>query len=176
MPFPVALALTAASGLASAFGGGPRLPPEMKALYRLQKRAASRLQQFSGSIPLSDPAERAALAQSRGSLGELQRNQQAQLYGAQSGQFAQTSPGDFLRGLTSMQVGQQGALDTQHLLAALQARRQALLQSAQVAQGATGAAGAYQASGGDQLSGLLGQLAQIYAYQSGTAGGGKGGK
>lgn len=175
MAFPIALGLSALSGLAGAFGGGPKLPPELRALYRIQKRAAQGLQQFSRSVPLSDPLERAALAQQHGMLGEQQRAQRDQLYTAQS-PFATTSPGDFLRNLTSQQIGQQSALDSQHLLAALQARRNALLQSAQVAQGAVGAASQQQQGSGDALAALLGQLAQQYTYrQTLNRGGGTGG-
>lgn len=173
MAFPVSLALQAAGGLASAFGGGQRIPPELAALYRLQKRAAKRLQDFSGSVPLSDPLERAALAQQRAGLGEMQRSQRDQLYAAQN-PFAQTSPGDFLRNLTTQQVGQQSALDSQHLFNALQARRGALLQSAQVAQGAQGAAQP-QGGGGFELAGLLGQLAERYSYRDAMRRGGGGG-
>ena len=162
---PISLGLTGVSALASAFGGGQKIPPELAALYRLQRRAARKLQDFSGSAPLSSPDERLALAQQRAMLGEQQRNQRDMLYGAQS-PFVQTSPGDFLRNLTSQQVGQQSAVDSQHLLAALQARRQALLQSAQVAQGAVGAAQPQGGGMGDAFSGLLGQLAQQYAYRN----------
>lgn len=149
------------AGGISAFGGGSRIPAELRPFLRMQTDIAQRLYQQGTGIPLSDPGERAALASQRALLGQQQNQQSGNLmaaYGANPGAF---NTGDFLSNLSNQQTGQQMALSAAHLFQSLQNRRNALLQAAQVGQNAAGLAATAQPS---PLPQLLGNLAQTYAF------------
>lgn len=151
-------------GLGGLLGGGPSLPPELRNLYRIQARTARSLEQYGRGVPGSDPQELAALASQRALLGEQQRGQQEQLYGAfGTGALPQGNLADFMANLSNQQMGQQSAVTSQHFLNALEARRNALRQAAQTAGAAAGTV-RYQEPQGPDMGAIFGQLAQQYAY------------
>lgn len=160
-PMTIAALASTVGGL---FGGGPSIPPEQRRLLQLQTRAAKDLRTFSQGVPGSAPDELAALASQRGLLGQQQRATMGGLF-ANLGASGSPAQGDLLANLATQFQGQQSALTGQHILQSLQARRNALLQSAQVAAGAVPAA---QPSGGGgvDFGSILGNLAQGWAYRN----------
>jgi hypothetical protein len=157
------------------------MSPEMKWLFNFQKQNAMKQQAFANSVPLSDPQELAALAQQRGLLGEEQRNAQQRVFSAMPQGAGDSNVGDLMANLSNEQVGQRAALTAQMLQQALESRRNALLQSSQIAQGAYAPAAAPRPQQPD-VGGAIARFAQQYAYdrarkqgQGGGAGGGTGG-
>jgi hypothetical protein len=142
------------------FGGQQKMDPAMKRLMDFQMGIANQLRNYGQGVPGSDPQELAALAQARGQLGEEQRGQRDLLYSALGG-AGQTNIGDLLANLSNQQVGQRMALSAQALQEMLRRRREALLQSSQVAQAAYGPAAAPREQGPD-LAGAFGQFASLY--------------
>lgn len=153
--------------LGGLLGGGPSIPPEQRQLFRLQRNAARDLQDYSRSVPGSSADELAALASQRGLLGQQQRATIGGLFGS-LGASGSPAPFDLLGNLATQFQGQQSALTGQHILNSLAARRNALLQSAQIAAGALPAAQPTQQ--GTDLGGILGGLGQAYAYHQGLKG------
>jgi hypothetical protein len=154
--------MSAIGGLASAFGGSSQ-SKEQRRLFQFQSGIANRLNQFSQSIPGSSPQEIAALASQRGLLGEQQRQDRQGLMSAMDLNQLSGSAPDALANISNQQTGQQSALTAQHLLQALNNRRDAMGQAAQVAGSAYGMA----PQGGAGMAGLgqsLGGLAQMLAY------------
>lgn len=148
-------------GIASAFTGGPKLPKELKDLYRLQRGQADQLRRFSQSIPLSNPQEQAALASQRGLFGEQARNSQAQAGAGYNMNFGQQGLPDFLSGLSLQQQGGLQDINAQSMQQALLARQNAVGQSAQIAQGAVGSV-QYQPQ--QDLGASFGSLARLIGY------------
>lgn len=154
-------------GLLGGFlGGGPQLPPELKKLYRFQSSIADQLRRYSQGVPMSDPGEQAALAQQRAFLGAEQNNAKNTLFAGLPTQARATAGGqaDQLGTLASRQVSQNMALDTNHFLASLANRKNALLQASQVGTAALGAAGAQRYDLGAGLPEMFGNLAQVMSY------------
>lgn len=164
MSFWAAAAPIIGGALGGLFGGQQQLPPELRRLYNIQSSVAKQLQGFSQSAPMTDPLERAGLAQAQAQLGDQQRQQREQMY-AMLGPSAVASPANVVGSLASQFTAQRSALSSQHLLNALQARRNALLQSGNVAAQAVGATGGMRASQPLDLASMFGQLAQQYAMQ-----------
>lgn len=157
---PAGAAGLGAAGLLAGFLGGPRVPPELKRLYRMQYGMADQLRRFAQSVPLSDPGEQAALASQRAQLGEQQRNQQGQLYAALNRNQGTGNMGDFLTNLNQQNVGQQMAVSAQHYFNALTSRRQALSQASQIGQAA---ASTYQPQQGPDFGALFGDISRLVA-------------
>lgn len=155
---PVSMGLSLLSGF---FGGKQKLSPEQQ----FQMKIAQDMQRFGKSAPLSDPGERAGLANQRAMLGEQQRNQEQGLYSMLSPDVT-TAPADMAQSIAAQQTSQQMALQSQSMMQALQDRRQALMQAAGIAQGV----GPRQNVGGG-LAPMLGQMAQMYTqYQAARQG------
>lgn len=145
----------ATSLLGGMFGKGPKMTQEQKMLQQIAKQ----LQSFAGSVPMGDPQEQAALSQAQGLLGQQQRQGQEALFAAMSpmsGGFGNAA--DAMRNLQSDQTAQRMALQAQAMQDALGARRQALMQAANVAQGV----GPPQQPG-QNFSQLFGTLAELMA-------------
>jgi hypothetical protein len=148
--------------LGGLMGGGPSMPKGQQNLLRMQHRAGRELQEFSHTAPLSDPAERAALASQRGLMGQQQRGVMSGLF-ANLGTQGSPAPMDMMSGLASNFGGQQSALTAQAMQEALRRRQQALIQSAQIAAGAVPASQMTQQ--GTDWGGILGGLGQQYGFQ-----------
>jgi hypothetical protein len=148
--------------LGGLFGSGPSMPAGQRNLLRLQHRAGRELQEFSHTAPLSDPAERAALASQRGLMGQQQRGVMNGLF-SNLGANGSPAPMDMMSGLASNFGGQQSALTAQAMQEALRRRQQALIQSAQIAAGAVPASQMTQQ--GADWGGILGGLGQQYGFQ-----------
>lgn len=150
------------SVLGGLFGSQPKLPPELQQLYNLQKSMAGQLNQYSQSVPLSQPQEQAALASQRGLLGQEQRQQTGQL-ASQYGLVNQgtNGVGDFLTNLYNQNQGQQSALTANAMQNALLQRRAALSQASGIGQAA---ANAVQYQQQTPLGPGFGQLARLIGY------------
>lgn len=168
MPFN--LGLDVGSLVAGVAGGllnkGPKVPKEVRDLYRMQMGIAHQLQGYANSVPGSDPQEEAALAQQHGLLGEQQLQQQQQLYGAYNPATDRGNLSDLMRNLTGQQIAQRTSLDSQHLMDALANRRNALLQASGVGQAALGPASQMPGTPGVDFSSIFGNLAQSLAYKN----------
>lgn len=156
------LAAAGISLIGGLLSGPPKLPREVQRLYNLQHRAGRRLEAYSKSVPMSDPLERAALASQRALLGQQQALSRDTLF-ANLGAMGSPAPADMLMNLSNQFGAQQSALTGQHILNALNQRRGALMQAAQVAQGAQGG---LQYQPGVDLGGIMAQLAQTWAFQN----------
>jgi hypothetical protein len=146
------LIMTGLSGLAGLFSKGPKWDENQKR----QMRIAGDFENYGRGVPGSDPAEMASLAQGRALIGQDQLNARNRMYGALSPN-ATTDLGDFMRNMESSQQAQRSSFDLEQLLGFINARRQALLSSAQIS-GSVGAKG-----GGTQNN--LPQLVGQYMYQ-----------
>lgn len=162
---PATMAM-AASTIAGLFNKGPKMPREIKNLYRLQAGIAGDIRNYSQSVPGSDPQEMAALAQQHGLLGEQQMEQRNQVYGAYNPNTDRGNLADLMQNLTGQQLMQRSSLDSQHLMNALANRRSALLQASGVGQAALGPASQMPGSPGVDFSALFGNLAQSLAYKN----------
>src|SRR6058998_2575357 len=81
---PLGAGLMGAAGLlAGIFGGGgkPKIPKELRRIYKFQMQMADQQRRFAQSTPLSTPEEQAYLGEQRGQLGEQQQQQREQIYG-----------------------------------------------------------------------------------------------
>jgi len=155
-----------AGGIIGGFMGGPKLPRELKNLYRLQYGLAGQLRDQSNSIPLSLPQEQAALASQRALGAEQFGNQTANLYNAWNQDTA--GPGataDLMQNNANAFQGFQSSVSAEHLLAALNRRQQMKLQASQVAGNAASGVKDYQQP--PDLSGLFGNIARLHAQQQG---------
>jgi len=143
--------------LGGLFGGRQKLSPEQK----FNMNIAKQLRTFAGSAPMSDPLERMMLAQQKGMLGQEQLQAFQMMQPGAGGQYFTGDAAAQMAGMQSNFVAQRSALDAQALMDALQQRRQALLQAADVAHGV----GPRQEQGGG-MGQMLGNLAQLYTqYQ-----------
>lgn len=149
--------------LGGIFGGGQQMPAGQRNLLRLQHRAARELQDYSHGVPGSDPQELAALASQRGLIGQQQRATMGGLF-ANLGGAGSPAPMDLLSNLAMQFGGQQSAATSGLFGQFLQNRRNALLQSAQIAAGAVPASQMPQ-GGGLDFGSILGNLGQQYGYQ-----------
>lgn len=145
-------------GFGGLFAHGQREDPIARQQRAFQQGIADKLYNFASGVPGSDPQELAALASARGSLGADQRQYQQGIFGQFNPQM-RTSLSDMASNLASRFSGQQMALQEAQLQAGLQARRDALLQAAQIA---PKAGAQYQPNPFPQM---LGQLSQTLAYQ-----------
>jgi hypothetical protein len=148
------------------FNKGPKMPKEIRNLYRFQSSIGNELRDYSHSVPFSDPQEQAALAQQHGLLGEQQMQQQQQLYGAYNPATDRGNLSDLMRNLTGQQIAQRSSLDSQHLMDALASRRSALLQASGVGQAALGPASQMPGTPGVDFSSLFSSLANSLAYKN----------
>jgi hypothetical protein len=142
--------------LGSLFGKKPGYDPAQ----RMQLDIARQLQAFAQGVPGSDPQEQAALAQMRGQLGIEQGQATNAILGALPG-YARTNVADLMKNLAGSQASERSSLDMQALMEALNRRRQALLQAAQVA----GSVGPKQGGHQSDLPAMFGQLAYQQAMQ-----------
>lgn len=152
-------------GIGSLFSHKPKEDPVAQQQRLFQQNIANRLLQYSQGVPGSDPQELAGLASARGALGAEQRNYQGGIFSNYSPQM-RTSMADMASNLASRFSAQQMALQETQLQASLQARRDALLQAAQVA---PKAGAQYQPN---PLPQVLGSLMQTVAYQQARQKGG----
>lgn len=154
--------------LGGLFGGGgkPKIPKELRRIYKFQMQLADQQRRFAQSTPLSTPEEQAYLGQARGELGEQltqQREQLGSLYNPLT--MGRNAPNQLLN-LGNQQIGQQMNLQAQALLSAYQQRRQALSQASGMAANAAGAV-SYQQQPQTDLAGTFGGLARAIAMQRG---------
>lgn len=175
MAFPVAAAMTAASTLASLFGGGQNeaeLPPELRWIANFMRRQAKGLKNYGRSPALSRPDERSALAADRAQMGDLLNSKRAQGYAALGGEADQGSAGspalgDFLSNMAGQEVTGLSSIYQNHLLNAMNERRNARYGgAAQIAQMGVGAASGprTQPQQGPDMGAIFGQLAQAASY------------
>lgn len=162
-PMTMSMLVSAGSSILGGLVGGPSMPAGQRNLLRLQHRAAREMGEYARGVPGSDPGERAALASQRGLLGQQQRAAMGNMFG-NLGASGAVSDQDMLANLMTQFQGQQSALTGAHWQNMLNARRNALVQSAQMAAGAVPASQMQQQQGPD-LGAILGQLGQAYAFR-----------
>ena len=173
MAFPIGMALGAAGGLASLFGGSgdqaPVMSPQQEWAAKFLKRYAKRLMQQSQSVPGSLPQEQAALAQQKGLAGEAYGASQSNLLAllGSNGNLSESS-GDALGQFEQGRIGNLMNIDAASLMQSLQRRegfaQQAAGAAGQVASIAGNPAGGVPGSGGMDLSGLFSSLGQQIGY------------
>lgn len=142
----------------------PKLPRELKNLYKFQYGLADQQRRFAQSAPLSDPAEQAGYAQARGQLGQQLSDQRSELNSLYNPLNDRGNFQPALANQQNQQVGSMMNLQAQHLLAALQQRRQALVSASGIAANAAGAIqNGYQQQPQVDLAGAFGDLARVYS-------------
>ena len=159
---PVGAAL---GGIAGLFGGSgaPSISPEQRRLLQMQMQAARGLQDYSRGVPGSYPQELAAMASQRGLLGQQQRGLMGGLF-SNLGAGGSPAPMDMMGNLATQFGGQQASAMSGLFGQFVQNRKNALLQSAQVAQGAMPAA--QPNVPGFNIGEVLGQLGQQLMYRN----------
>ncbi len=142
------------------FGGfnKPKIPKELKRIYRFQMSLADQQRRFAQSTPLSTPEEQAYLGQQQGLLGERLQNQREQIYGLYNPLTMGRNAPNQLLNVTNQGIGAQMNLQAESLLSALQQRRQALLSASGIAANAAGGI-QYQQQPQVDLAGTFGGLA-----------------
>lgn len=155
-------------GAASLLGGGPKYTPEQRWQMNFLQQNANQLRNYANSPVGSDPLEQAQFADQRAELGQQQSQQRQNLLSQYNflGQGT-NGAGDFLKNISGQQTAQNMALNAQNIMNAMQMRRQALMQSSQLAAQMPN----YQPHQ-NGLPELFGGLAQAYAS---SQGGGMGG-
>lgn len=159
--------MAAAGAIGGLFGSGSSISPEQEKLLRIQKQQAKSLQQYGQGVPGSDPQELQLLASQRGLLGQQQRAMMGGLFG-NLGATGSPAPMDMLQNMGMQFGGQQSAMQSNLFNQFFQNRRNAMLQSAQVAAGAVPAAQPNQP--GFDFGAIFGPLAQAYAYRQSLQG------
>ena len=162
MPIPPMLIAGGMSLLGSLLGGGNRMPAGQRNLLNLQHRAARETGEYARGVPGSDPQELAAMASMRGLLGAQQRQAQGNLFG-NLGAAGAVNPGSMMRDLAVQFGGQQQSAMGGLFGNFLQNRRNALMQSAQMAANALPAS--QQTQQGPDFGGIGAALGQALAYQ-----------
>lgn len=144
----------------------PKVPTELKRLYDVQFSMADQLRRFAQSPAMSDRLEQTQLADARARLGEQQSVERNQVYSLYNPQQGTNAGPNLLTNIYNQQQGQQMALNAQHMLAALQNRRQALVQASGIGANAANAV-SYQQEPSVDLAGAFGSLAQAIAQNRG---------
>jgi hypothetical protein len=147
--------MLAVSALAGLFGKKPSYDPNQKRMMRI----AEDFENYGRGVPGSSPDEMASLAQQRALMGQQVAGARDRMYSALS-PTATTGAGglaDMMKNFESSAMAQQGSMDMEQLMQFINARRQALLSSAQI----SGSVG--QKGGGTQNN--LPQLVGQYMYQ-----------
>jgi len=165
--------VAALGGLLSSFGGGGGADG-LKDIFRFLMTSARGARRYGNSPAMSAPGEQLALAGARGNAGELLNQQRQRTYAAAGSELAESN-GDRVANLNSRDASQLLALDSEHFLNSLNNRFRMRFQTAPgIAASAMGAAnGMANADQGGDLSGILGRLAQTYAFsQARTPSGG----
>lgn len=160
---PIGAALAGLGGLLG--GGGPRMSAAQQAALKQQRAIANNLFQYGTSTPMTNQEDLNNLAQSLGLLGQQQRSQ---LGGLAAGMNVMTPTGgmpDLIGGLMAQNQAQRMNVNEQHLRDAVAARRQALLQAANVNQQAFDMASARPAIPQNQFGVDMAQLAKVWAQK-----------
>jgi hypothetical protein len=164
---PWGAAIGAGLGLLGGFLGGrrkPKIPRELRNVYKFQMSLADQQRRFAQSTPLSTPEEQNYLGQARGELGEQLTNQREQLGSLYNPLTMGNNAPNQLQNLGNQQIGAQMNLQGQALLNAYQQRRQALSQASGMAANAAGAV-SYQQQPQYDMAGTFGGLAHAIAMQ-----------
>ncbi len=144
----------------------PKVPKELRRIYKFQMELADQQRRFAQSTPLSTPEEQAYLGQARGQLGEQLSNQRDQYNSLYNPLTMSGNAASGLLGQQNQQIGAQQNLQAEALMNAYQQRRQALSQASGMAANAAGAVN-YQQQPQTDLAGTFGGLAHAIAMQRG---------
>lgn len=164
MSFMAAALPALIGGALSAFGPGAGTARKAQKLQNQviqnQMGVMKQLRGYANGVPGSDPMEAAQFANSRAQLGQQQNGQRDQMNAMFNRNQGMGNLGDMQANMNSNFQAQQMRLNAEQMLGAMQNRRSALLQSAQVGQTVPNLA---VPSNG--LPEVFGSLAQTWAHQ-----------